>query len=85
MPDPAVVQPQPSPETWGVGVVPGGPVVVTIASVSGQHVSFLSPDMATAIAAKMTEAAREARTGLVIPPAGTDVAALARNGRQVVQ
>jgi len=67
-----MVQPAPSPETWGSGIQPmaNGEVHVKmlIAHVGGTHVSYLTPDAAESIATNMLAAVREARTGLATPP-----------------
>jgi len=65
-PQPQVVQAQPTPQSWIVETHPPTHVVVMIASVTGQHVSFLKIDDAEKIGQQIVDAARRARSGLVI-------------------
>jgi len=71
-PQPQIVQPQPTPETWRFDVLSNGAVMITISCVTGQHVSFL--DAATAIdviGPNIIAVGRQARSGLILPPGGS--------------
>jgi hypothetical protein len=65
------VQPQPSPLTPALGVanLPDGRSVVflQIHTVLGPLHFFLAPEEADQLAAIITDAARQARTGLIVP------------------
>lgn len=60
---------QPVPQSWTVGEMQGGGktfVVVQIDSPTGSHVSFLEPEFAEQIAARIADVAMHAKTGLVV-------------------
>jgi hypothetical protein len=63
------VQPAPLPANWNVGVAdpPNKFVVVVVTDTSGTRVLFLEPDAAVTVGNAMVAAARQARSGLVIP------------------
>jgi hypothetical protein len=66
-PQPAqVVQPQPAPETWQCDVTSNQLVLIVISSVSGQHVSFMPPDVALSVAENIVNTARRAKSGIII-------------------
>jgi hypothetical protein len=63
------VGPQPVPQSITVGELKGGGqvfVVVTIDGPTGSYVSFLDPDLAGQLAARIADVAMHAKTGLVI-------------------
>jgi hypothetical protein len=75
-PDNNMISPRPAPETWGTGIADsnqGKLVEVRIFHVGGLHVSFLTPDGADQIADQIKAAAAQARSGLVIAPAGLQI------------
>lgn len=66
---PQQVGPQPCPQSITVGEIKGSGqafVVLTISGPTGSYVSFLDPDSAAAVAARMADVAMHAKTGLVI-------------------
>jgi hypothetical protein len=69
---PQTVQPSPVPATWQTSTVPvpgGGQVmVIVIASPTGQAVYFLDPDEALIVANQIRNTARQAKSGLILPP-----------------
>ncbi|MGN6609988.1 MAG: hypothetical protein ACTHMS_23630 [Jatrophihabitans sp.] len=68
-----VVQPQPSPVQWKITPLPqapGGAVVIEAQHVAGSFVGFVDPDTAEQLANGLLQAARQARSGLVVAPAG---------------
>lgn len=70
---PQVVQPQPVPISVVVDVARGGgqsAVVLSVLSPTGTGVYFLPPDFAEQIAGMLTDRARQARSGLLVAPAG---------------
>lgn len=63
------VGPQLVPQSWTVGELQGGGqtfVIVQIDGPTGSYVSFLDPDMAEKIAARIADVAMHAKTGLVV-------------------
>lgn len=69
MSEQAQIGPQPTPQQVVVSTVQGDGrsfVVVQILGPTGTHVTFLDPEAASAIAAKIEKAAATARTGLVV-------------------
>lgn len=67
---PVQVPPQPLPGQWVV--VPTDPpnkwVLCIVSDAAGQRFLFLEPDAADRIAKQLVDAARQARTGIVLPP-----------------
>jgi hypothetical protein len=65
------VTPSPVPATWTVQTVPtpaGQILALVIASPTGQAVYFLSPDDALVVANQIRNTARQAKSGLILPP-----------------
>lgn len=69
-PVPQGVPPQPVPVSVQLSVVDHGPnklIALVIMSPTGQNVFFFEPDGAERVAEALTDAARQAKTGLEIP------------------
>jgi hypothetical protein len=67
------VQPRPSQETWLTKVLEPNVGLVTILSVNGQHLSFMSADAAITIGQQILDMGRQAKSGLIVPPAGAQL------------
>lgn len=65
---PQTIQPQQVPETWNITALTGGKVVIEIHHLSGVHVSFADADVAEQIGQLIVSTARQAKTGLILPP-----------------
>lgn len=80
-----IIQPQPTPESWVAQVIQGpqgqNVVVVTIATFSGQHVSFMPAEQAIEIGQKMMDTGRQAQGGIFIAPPGMVLPPPPPNGR----
>jgi hypothetical protein len=68
--EPMQIPAQPLPGQWAIAATdpPNQFVLIVVTDAAGQRFLFLAPDAAEQIGKQIVDAARAARTGIVVPP-----------------